>query len=176
MVSSRQQRLVTWGLVVVAFGALLLGIRYQGDRLADDAAPIIDTPSESGSSSGGTTTSTGPAPAVNPIEGFLPRSGEGSACREPVGVDLVSGYGATLTINGIAIAPEEMNVNIDADGEITDEITASRSLSQYTYGPEADCPNGRVLRPTDNVMQACVYRVEEGPARCTVTEYVFDVL
>jgi hypothetical protein len=121
----------------------------------------------------GASSTTNPA---DPIEGFLPRSGEGSACREPVGVDLIDGYGATLTINGIRIAPEEMNVVLGEDGLPTREITASRSLGQYTFGPETDCPNGSVIRATDNVMQVCVYRLIEGPDACVVSEFSFDAL
>ncbi len=171
VVTVRQQRLVTWGLALVATMALVLAIAFQGDRTIEDDEPIVDRPAGAGGDGGATAS---PRP-INPIEGFLPRSGEGSGCQEPVGVDLITGYAATLTINGIRITPEEMNVNLDDDGQISQEITASRSLSQFTFGPEPDCPNGRVLRPTDNVMQACVYRLEDGPESCTVAEYVFDV-
>lgn len=173
VVSSRTQRLVTIGLVATAGAALVLGATYQGERLpedpvvvgaessANDAEPTIE-PAESGG-------------VVNPVEAWFPQSGAGAACREPVGVDLIGGYGATLSINGIAIADEQMNVTLDEDGNPTDQVTASRSLGHYTFGPETACPNGSVLRATDNVIQACVYRLVEGPETCTITEYTFDL-
>lgn len=163
---------MTAALLTVATVALGLGIAYQGDREVDDPATVSTGPGPAAAVGGGVT-STAP---VNPIEGFLPRSGAGSACREPVGVDLIDGYGATLTINGVAIAPEQMNVVLAANGEITREITASRSLGQYTFGPEPDCPNGDVIRATDNVLEACVYRLDEGPGSCVVTAISFDAL
>ena len=47
MISSRRQRLITVGIVVVAFGALALGIAYQeDDRLGD--ARIVDLGSAAG--------------------------------------------------------------------------------------------------------------------------------
>lgn len=179
------------GLIGVAGVALAIGAAFQGERLPEDQRPVVVGASDGGDSGGGSGTdaasgdgdnggggsaSGDAAPPTNPIEGFLPRSGEASACREPVGVDLIAGYAAKLTINGVAIPPEEMNVNIDADGRITDEVTASRSLSLYTFGPEEDCPNGEILRATDNVMRVCVYRLVDGPASCVTTEVRFDVL
>lgn len=156
----------------------MLATTYQGERLPDgpnivgnDRASVA----ANGGVPGGSTQTTTPQ-AVNPIEGFLPRSGEGSACREAVGVDLIDGFAATLTINGITIAAEEMNVVLNEDGEPTNEVTASRSLGHYTFGPEPACPNGSVIRATDNVMQACVYRLIEGPGTCVVSEISFDAL
>jgi len=167
---------VTLALVVAAGAALGIGALYQGDRLPDESTNVIvGEGSGAGGSPAAAPAEDAPAP-VSPIEGFLPRSGEASACREPVGVDLIPGYAATLTINGVTIAPEQMNVVTNEEGEITGELTATRSLSQYTFGPEADCPNGDILRATNNVMQACVYRLEDGPASCVVTEVTFDVL
>lgn len=171
MISHTQQRLITTALLLVAAGALALGIAYQGERLPEGP---------NGDGTGATIATgavpVGPDPAVSPIEGFLPRSGAGSACREPVGIDLIEGYAAVLTINGIKIAPEQMNVALGPDGEPTREITASRSLGHYTFGPEEDCPNGAVIRATNNVMQACVYRLTEGPAGCVTSEFSFDAL
>lgn len=163
------------GLVVAAAVALGIGALYQGERLPEEPTNVIVG---EGSGEGGAPAAApaDDAPPVSPIEGFLPRSGEASACREPVGVDLIPGYAATLTINGVRIAPEQMNVITDEAGEITGELTASRSLSQYTFGPEPDCPNGEILRATNNVMQACVYRLEDGPGSCVVSEITFDVL
>lgn len=172
MVTRTKQRVITISLVAVASLALVLAATFQGERLPDDARVVGAERSGALGGAASPTTSV----STSPIEGFLPRSGEASACREPVGVDLIPGYGATLTINGVTIAPEQMNVVTDDDGNITDEITASRSLSQYTYGPEEDCPNGSLLRATQNVLEACVYRLEEGPDGCFVTSISFDVL
>ena len=169
VVSKTQQRLVTGSLLLVAAGAMALGVLYQGERLPEG-------PNIVGAPSGESETASPTTATINPIEGFLPRSGEGSACREPVGVDLVEGFGATLTINGVSIAPEQMNVVLGPDGEPTNVVTASRALGQYTFGPEPDCPNGSVIRATSNVMQACVYRLSEGPGACVVTEFSFDAL
>ena len=113
---------------------------------------------------------------VSPVEGFLPASGPATGCSEAVGVDLVSGYEAILTINGFKIAPEDMNVNLDDTGAITSEVSASRSLGHYTFGPEQDCPNGEVLRSTNNLVQACVYRLEDGPDNCQLVEFSFNLL
>ncbi len=173
--SRPRQRLITVGGLLVAAAALVLAAVYQGDRTVDgDFIVGAGSSADTGSTVPGATTST-TAP-LNPVEGFLPRSGEASACLEPVGVDLAPGYAATLTINGIAIAEVEMNVTLDASGQPTDKITASRTLGQYTFGPEEGCPNARVLRATNNLLQACVYRLEEGPASCVVKENSFDVL
>lgn len=143
---------------------------YQGERLPDGPQVV------GAGSSDASDDTTAPAAAVNPIEGWFPRSGEGSACREAVGVDLIGGFGANLTINGVAIGQNQMNVNLDAEGEATNEITASRSLGHYTFGPEPDCPNGDILRATKNVIQACVYRLVEGPDGCVVSEFTFDLV
>ncbi len=172
VVSRRRQRLITLGLVGLAGAALVLGAIYQGERLPDGPTVV-------GAGTGdGTGPSLSPAESggvINPIEGWFPQSGAGAGCREPVGVDLIGGYGATLAINGISIAPEEMNVKLDAEGNPTNEITASRSLGHYTFGPEEDCPNGSVLRARDNLIQACVYRLVEGPEACVVSEFAFDL-
>ena len=115
--------------------------------------------------------------AGGPVEGFLPRSGEASACREEVGVDLIPGYGAELTINGTVIAAEDMNVNLDEAGQITNVITASRSLGHYTFQPDDNCPNGALLRPVDNVLEVCVYRLSDPSQRCVrQVERIFDAL
>ncbi len=171
MISRTQQRLITSALLAVAAGALALGIAYQGERLPE--SPNI---AAAGTTSPGAAGAATPDAAVNPIQGFLPKSGAGSACREPVGVDLIDGYAAVLTINGTRITPEQMNVVLSPTGELTREITASRSLGHYTFGPEDDCPNGAVIRATNNVMHACVYRLAEGPASCTMSEFSFDAL
>ncbi|MEM7337338.1 MAG: hypothetical protein AAF467_01755 [Actinomycetota bacterium] len=173
MVTRTRQRFITISLLVLAGIAMTFAIAYQGERLPDGPSVVgnVNNAANGGVPTADTVVVTGP------IEGFLPRSGEGTACREPVGVDLAPGFGATLTINGIAIAPEEMNVNLDPEGNPTGVVTASRSLDQYTFGPEPNCPDGRVIRATDNLVQACIYRLEDGPGTCTLnTEFTFDAL
>lgn len=161
------------GMVGVAFLAIVLGAIYQNDNRLDE--PSIVGGDTANQADGGAAQ---PAPApTGPIEGFLPRSGEASACREEIGVDLAPGFGAKLTINGIDIAPEEMNVNLDENGEISDVITASRSLGQYTFKAEDNCPNGRLIRPVDNVLEVCVYRLSDSTQACAVRrENTFDAL
>jgi len=181
--ASRQQRVITIGVVVLAFVALGLGIAFQGDRSIDGPALVggggllVDgvEPGDSSQSAGGDSPGSG-AVSTSPIEGFFPKSGEGGGCSEPVGVDLAEGYGATLTINGTRIAPEAMNVTLNPDGSISDQLTAGRSLGHYTFGPEENCPNGSMLRATDNVLEVCVYRLLDGPNVCETTEYRFDVI
>ena len=170
------RKLTIAGLSVVAVVALALGIAYQGERLPEE--PVLAgnaTGAGGGGDDGATVEAAETGGVVDPIEQWFPQSGAGAACREPVGVDLIGGFGATLTINGISIAPEEMNVKLDEEGNPTNEITASRSLGHYTFGPEIECPNGPVLRARDNQMQACVYRLVEGPETCVVSRYSFDL-
>ncbi len=179
-----RQRFAMGAMVLAAVLAITIGAVYQDEDRLDDvsvvggdaSAPVSTAP---GGAAGGGAVAPGDAAAgpSGPIEAFLPRSGEASACSEAVGVDLIPGYGAELTINGIEITPEQMNVNLDENGEITDVITASRSLGQYTFQPDDNCPNGSLLRPVDNVLAVCVYRLSDPTRRCTVQlENVFDAL
>lgn len=143
---------------------------YQGERLPEGPNVVGAGPSNGGAVAGPVN-----GGVTSPIEGWFPQSGAGSGCREPVGVDLIGGYGAILTINGVTIAPEEMNVVLDENGEPTEQISASRSLGHYTFGPEVNCPNDDVLRATDNLIQACVYQLVEGPDACVMAEFTFDL-
>lgn len=189
MVTRTQQRLITWGLLALAALALIMGALYQADTPTADNEVVKGladpTPSTTAATGGGAvggggavagqTTTT--APGTDPVEAFLPRSGEASACQEAVGVDLRPGWAATLEINGIPIPNDQLNITTDENGQqVPGERSASRALGQYTFGPESDCPNGKVLRPTDNVLRACIYRVQEGPASCVIKESTFDVL
>lgn len=184
MISQTGQRLAMGALGLVAVGALALGALYQDDDKLGDARVVgAGTTSSSVATGGGIinpnppASTAGPQAGSGPIEAWLPRSGEASACSEAIGVDLAPGYGAELTINGIEIAPEAMNVNLDDSGGITDEITASRSLGQYTFQADDNCPNGRFLRPVDNVLEACVYRLSDESRSCAVRrEHIFDAL
>lgn len=165
-----RQRIIVGVAVCVAFGFLGLAFAYSGNT--NVAEPII---------SGGAVDGGGerlddpnaerPELDVNPIQGWFPEAGEGSGCSEVVGVDLIPGYSALLTINGIAIAPEDTNalVSIDNNNDgITDAtaISAGGSQGEVTWGPEEDCPFGLILRPTNNRVTACIYRFEDGPANC----------
>lgn len=167
-----RQRIIVCIAVFIAFGCLGLAAAYSGNT--DVAGPII---------SGGAVDGGGerladpnaerPELDVNPIQGWFPRAGEGSGCSEVVGIDLIPGYSALLTINGVAIAPEDTNalISIDSNNDgITDgtAISAGGSQGQVTWGPEEDCPFGLILRPTNNRVTACIYRNEDGPENCQV--------
>ena len=183
MISQTRQRFAMGAMVVAAILALAVGAVYQDDDRLDEARVVGAGPSNNAAASAGAAgdgegEAADAAPAADgPIEGFLPRSGEASACREDVGVDLIPGYGAELTINGIEIPPEGMNVNLDDEGQITNVITASRSLGHYTFKPDDTCPNGTFLRPLNNVLQVCVYRLSDAERRCVrQVERTFDAL
>jgi hypothetical protein len=182
VVSRGRQWLIIGAMLTVATLAIVLAAIYQDDnKLGEPRVVGAGTSTTTGTGGGavGVPAAAGDdAPTgAGPIEGFLPRSGEASACREQIGVDLADGFGAELTINGIEIAPEEMNVNLDENGEISEVVTASRSLGHYTFTPDDDCPNGTLLRPVDNVLEVCVYRLSDVTRACTVRqENIFDAL
>lgn len=165
------------GMVAVALLAVILGAVYQNDNRLDEPR-VVGAGTSSTVAGGAPATAGGASPGVSgAIEGFLPRSGEASACSEDVGVDLAGNFGAKLTINGTVIAPEDMNVNLTPEGEISSVITASRSLGQYTFRPDENCPNGSLLRPVGNILQVCVYRLSDAAQTCTQqVEKIFDAL
>lgn len=176
VISQSRQRWISAGILAAAIGFLILAAIYgDNDSTGSNRAAGL------GATAAETTLAPGAEAAVPAaariIEGFFPEGGEASACSEPVGVDLSAGYGARLTINGIEVAPEEMNVNLDADGAITNVMTPTRTLGRYTFQPTDECPNGRWLRPIDNVLEICVYRFDDPSASCTIrSEYTFDAL
>ena len=176
VVSRSGQVLITISGVVLAVVALILAAIYQDDSPVEDVAIVgAGTSAAPGQDAAGQTTTS--SVVTNPVEGFsCPRAVKPAPAWSRWGSIWPPATAATLTINGIAIPPEEMNVTLGPDGEPTNQITASRSLGQYTFGPEDGCPNARVLRPTNNLLQACVYRLEEGPTICDITEWTFDVL
>lgn len=182
VVSRGRQWLIIGGMLSVAVLAMVLAAIYQDDNKLGEptvvGAGTSTTVATGGGAVGVPAASTEDSPTgTGPIEGFLPRSGEASACREQIGVDLADGFGAKLTINGTEIPPEEMNVNLDENGEISEVITASRSLGHYTFAPDDNCPNGSLLRPVDNVLEVCVYRLSDVTQACTVRqENIFDAL
>ncbi len=169
--SSNRQRLVIGLALVVAFGALGVAAAYSGERTPSEPVLTGSAADGGGDRSGD---DLGTPLNVNPIEGWFPRSGIGSTCSEPVGVDLIPGYSAILTINGVEIADVDTNVYVDIENRV---ISAGGSQGHVTWGPEESCPNGTILRPQGNVVEACVYRVEEGPGSCRVGEsFSFDAL
>ncbi len=176
MISQTNQRLAMIAMVAVAFLAIVLGAIYQDDNRHDEPR-VIGGNTPATAAAGGAAPAAEAAVATGPIEGFLPKSGEASACSESIGVDLAAGYGAKLTINGVVIPPEQMNVNLDETGAISNVITASRSLGHYTFEADDNCPNGSLLRPVDNRLEVCVYRLDDISERCVVQrDNVFDAL
>jgi hypothetical protein len=155
------RRLLTIGALAVAVGLLVLGALYQ-----QDTSPAVDVASPTGVPADRATPNDDAAAAINPVQGFLPRSGQGSTCTEPVGVALVDGYAASLTINGVPIDATMMNPIDSAGG----------SLNRYTYGPEPGCPNGPLLRPRANLVEACVWRIGQSPETCRTYAFEFDAL
>jgi hypothetical protein len=165
-----RQRIIAGSAVVVAFACLGLAIAYSGDTSVPGTT-FSGSPVDGGGERLDDPNAPGQELDINPIERWFPQAGEGSACSEPVGVDLIPGYSALLTINGIPIAPEDTNqfVTIDNDGDGTTDataISAGASQGQVTWGPEPDCPFGEILRPTSNRVTACIYRIEDGPENC----------
>lgn len=160
-VSTSTRRILSLAALGVAVALLVLGALFQADTSPDE--PIAQ-------SGGGAESSPqrpdAAAPASQPIEGWFPSGGQGAACQEPVGVDLAPGYRASLSINGVPIPDTELNPT----------GTAGASLNHVTWGPEPDCPRGEVLRPEANVVEACVWRVEEQPAGCTTYRFQFRTL
>ncbi len=163
----RRQTLITFAALTAAFGAIALASIYSGDQAG---SPIVNT----GAAADGPVTN-----GITPVEGWYPRTGQGGACSEQVGVDLIDGYAATLTINGVPIAENEMNTYELAeadDGTRSTVLSAGGSLGQFTWGPEPDCPAGVVLRPQNNEVVACVFEIGDSPANCLPYRYSFDVL
>ncbi len=159
--------------VVLAFAALTVGALYGADT-----TPVAVVRS-GGAADGGGERDAEPVPLdISPVEGWFPQTGIGSTCTEPVGVDLITGYGAILVINGQPIPDTEMNVYSNPEAPPLDRVlTADGALGRYTWGPETDCPNGELLRPVGNTVEACVYRIEEGPNGCRVYGPIsFDAL
>lgn len=157
-----RQRLVISGALILAFSSLGVAIAYSGDT--GPAGPVFSgSPVDGGGDRSDDPSSPPETLDVNPIERWFPQAGEGSACSEAVGVDLLPGFSALLTINGVSIPTEDTNVFVTGEGGV---LTAGGSQGQVTWGPEPDCPFGTILRPTQNTVTACIYRVEEGPANC----------
>ncbi len=166
-----QYGLIAAGLAV-AFGMLVLAAVYSG---GEDPVPVVSGGPVDGGGDRADPDTGSVELDVNPIESFLPRTGEGSTCTEEVGVDLIPGYSARLTINGVPIPDEETNAYTITDQGVR-EFSAGGSLGQFTWGPEEGCPNGRILRPQDNRLEACVYRNIDGPDACRTYVHTFDAL
>lgn len=157
-----RQKLVIGGLLVLAFGLLSLGVIYQ----EDDRLPTLPTPVGSEES--------GDGGQASPVEGTFPRTGIGSTCTEPVGVDLAAGWVARITINGNVIPESEMNAPLFPPAG--SEISAGRSLGHFTYGPELGCPQGKYLLPQNNLVSVCYWRTEDVESNCVRVQFEFDAL
>lgn len=180
MISRKQQRLISMGLIGVAFGALVLAAIYQDDDKLGDTNFVGVDQTTNGQATNDQATTTTLAPVIvgeaAAIEDFLPRGGDAVACEEDVGVDLANGYGARLTINGKDVPEEIMDLARDPEGEvIPGRKSAFRSIGYYTFRPDDNCPNGQWLRPVDNVLDVCVFRLDDPGQECTVrSQYVFS--
>ena len=148
--------------VVLAFIALVFGAMY--DAPTETPTVVLSGGAVDG---GGERDAEEQVLDISPVEGWFPQSGVGSTCTEPVGIDLIPGYGATLVINGQPIPDSELNIYENPDAPPGERVfTAQGALGWYTWGPEEDCPNGALLRPEGNTVSACVYRLEQGPNGC----------
>ncbi len=157
-----RQRIIMFAGVSLAFTALVFGAMYDAPT---EPAAIVRT--QTAADGGGERDAESAVLDVSPIEGWFPQTGVGSTCTEPVGVDLLPGYGAVLVINGEPIPDTELNIFENPDAPPGERVlTAAGALGRYTWGPEEDCPNGRLLRPEGNTVSACVYRIEQGPNGC----------
>lgn len=152
--------------IAVAFLSLGVAIAYSGDT--SPAQPAFSGSAADGGGARPDDPDAEPVPLdIDPIEGWFPAAGEGSGCSEVVGVDLIPGFTATLTINGVRIADEDTNTRVDMDGDgVAEAFSAGGSQGQVTWGPEPDCPFGEILRPTANEVVACIYRIGDDPASC----------
>jgi len=177
VISQTRQRFATAGILLLALFALVFAAVYRDQTPLDDPARAGNIVPSGTTVVGGNAGGQGnPNPGgISPIEGFLPRSGAATTCQESIGVDLLPGYGAFLTINDVVIPAEQMNVNLDSNGEITNVITATRSAGHYTFEPDDDCPNGSLLRPTNNILKVCVFRLSDVSQACALrTENTFN--
>ncbi len=166
-IGALQYVLIGVGLAIAAL-MIVLATVYSGSDNTNIEAPISGGPVDGGGDRNDEEAGETPLD-VNPIEAFLPRTGQGSTCTEAVGVDLIPGFSAILTINGVRIPDEDIN---GADGI----ATAGSSLGEVSWGPEEGCPRGAILRPQGNRLEACVYRNTDGPESCRNWIHTFDAL
>ncbi len=172
-VNGHRRLIINVAVVAVAVGLLVVGALNGADT--DPSVNAAATPGALNAASDGETTDGAVAAAA--VEAVLPRSGQGSTCTEAIGVDLIPGYAATLTINGRVIDQSELNIyQDDPDNPDATVLQAGASLNQYTWGPEPGCPNGELIRPKDNTVEACVYKLADGPSNCRVVRFGFDAL
>ena len=82
---------------------------------------------------------TSPIVTGNPaIEALIPPEGSEQLRQTRVGIDLVSGYDAELTINGVFIPIDQINVLRDLENpDLSAEVaaTSSNTLSRFEYQP-----------------------------------------
>ncbi|NNF56583.1 MAG: hypothetical protein HKN03_19335 [Acidimicrobiales bacterium] len=166
-----QKSLIAGGLVVALLMLILAGV-YSGSGSSD---PVFTGGPVDGGGNRDSATLGSEELDINPVEAFLPATGTGATCTEAVGVDLIAGFSALLTINGVKIAQEDLNgFGLNAQGVQVN--IAGSSLGQFTWGPEEGCPNGQILRPENNKLEACVYRNTDGPDSCRTVVHTFDAL
>ncbi|MGI9621594.1 MAG: hypothetical protein ACR2PK_02060 [Acidimicrobiales bacterium] len=72
------------------------------------------------------------------IEALLPAEGSEVLRQSQVGIDLIAGYEAELTINGTPIPPDQVNVfrNPDDPGESAEQAGAfATTINRFVYQP-----------------------------------------
>ncbi len=158
------------GLIVTGIAVLIL-ISLD----SSDPEPVIALNPTTTTASDAAGESTIPAAAsgetnVELIQRFLPSGGTASACSEDVGVIVAQGFAAELTINGRTLADNELNVNLNSDGSVANQITATRSRGQYSFTPSDDCPSSGLIRATNNTLEVCVFRLGDAGRRCLAME------
>ena len=177
MINSQTKAIVLGILVVFAVVGVLLFTTSRSNSNSESTNDVVFSGNRQAASTSLDVASPQVATDTEIIKEFLPRGGTGAACTEEVGVQVTQGYSAKLTINGIKLKPEELNVILGPDGNITNEITATRSKGQFSFAAEPDCPNGKLVRPTENLLRVCVYESIDPTERCIITEtHSFDAI
>jgi hypothetical protein len=93
------------------------------------------------------------------IDALIPTPGSEVLRQAPVGIDLVPGFTATLTVNGVPVPEDELRVDL--------------SLGRFLYLPG----EGTIaLNPGPNVISATYWPIAEGPERSRTETWVVNVL
>ncbi len=153
-----QMRLLIGAMLTAALGMIILAAVYQEDNRTPNIRSI-DTASGPDSQESDSSTS---LRNQDLILTKYPFGGSGGACREKIGVDLETGYGATFVLNGEPIPAEILQV-------------AQRPSTSYTFKPQDACPNGEYVRPTSNKLEICVYKLSDPSQACIFNDtHTFD--
>jgi hypothetical protein len=83
---------------------------------------------------------------ISPIEALIPEENAEILRQDRVGVDLVPGWFASLSINGVPIPDEELNGTASLglyffqarEGRVVEELQADRNCATATLHPFAD--------------------------------------